>query len=323
VSDLLVSIVVPTRRRPQSLAVALRSAFAQQDVDPASIELIVVDNDAEEASRATVEALAPAAPLPVRYLAEHRPGVASARNAAMAAVRGRFVAFLDDDEEAPPHWLRALLDAQARFDADVVFGAVRGRCRHAAPGHREYLERFFSRLGPAEAGPIERPYGCGDSLIRVDALPSRQPFALTQNHVGGEDDLLFAAMKAAGRRFAWSPEAWVWEDPVPERQTLAYALRRAFAYGQGPAHSHWRRGELWGSAFWMGVGVGQTAVYGSIAVAKWVLRRPDRCQALDRAARGLGKVFWFPPFKPRFYGLPLAPAAAPAAEPLLAVTPNG
>jgi glycosyltransferase involved in cell wall biosynthesis len=321
VTGALVSIVIPTRRRPQSLAVALRSAFAQQSVDPGLIELIVVDNDAEAASRPTVEALASAAPFPVNYLSEARPGVASARNAALTRVSGRFIAFLDDDEEAPPGWLAALLEAQARFDADVVFGAVRGRCVHAAPEHRDYLERFFSRLGPAEAGLIDAPYGCGDSLIRTDALPSRQPFALTQNHIGGEDDLLFAAMKAAGRRFAWSPEAWVWEDPVPERQTLAYALRRAFAYGQGPAHSHWRRGELWGSAFWMGVGAGQTVVFGALAAAKWLLRRPDRAQALDKAARGLGKVLWFPPFKPRFYGLPLPKAAAMGPSMPAPVTP--
>ena len=303
----LVSIVIPTRRRPASLAVALRSAFAQQGVDAAAIELIVVDNDPDEVSRPTVEALAVQAPFPVLYVCEPRAGVAHARNAAVAQVRGRFIAFLDDDEEAPPHWLSALLDVQARLDADAVFGPVRGRAPDSVGAHRAYLERFFSRVGPLEACLLDAPFGCGDSLIRTAALPSPQPFALTQNHIGGEDDLLFMAMKARGARFAWAPDAWVWEDPVPERLTLAYALRRAFAYGQGPAHSHWRRSppNLPGVLFWMGVGVGQTLVYGSVALAKWILRAPDRALALDRAARGLGKVFWFPPFKPKFYGLPL------------------
>jgi glycosyltransferase involved in cell wall biosynthesis len=312
VSAPLVSIVIPTRRRPRSLAVALRSALSQEGVDPAAIELIVVDNDAEATSRTLVEALASRASFPVIYLCEPRPGVASARNAAVARVKGEFIAFLDDDEEAPSHWLAALLAAQSHFDADAVFGPVRGRAPEGT-AHRDYLERFFSRLGPSEATVLESPFGCGDSLIRKAALPSPQPFALTQNHIGGEDDLLFMAMKTAGRRFAWAPDAWVWEDPIPGRLTLAYALRRAFAYGQGPAHAHWRRSppNIPGVLYWMGVGVGQTAVYGSIAVAKWLLRRSDRAAALDRAARGLGKVFWFPPFKPRFYGLPLPAEAAP------------
>jgi hypothetical protein len=252
----------------------------------------------------------------VVYLCEPKPGVASARNAAVAQVRGQFIAFLDDDEEASPQWLAALLAVQSRFDADAVFGPVRGRAPQGTP-HREYLERFFSRIGPPQAALLDIPFGCGDSLIRKAALPSPQPFALTQNHIGGEDDLLFMAMKKAGRRFAWAPEAWVWEDPIPERLTLAYALRRAFAFGQGPAHSHWRKSppHLPGVLFWMGVGAGQTAMYGSIAAAKWLLRRPDRAIALDRAARGLGKVLWFPPFKPRFYGLPLPRASAEPGSP--------
>jgi glycosyltransferase involved in cell wall biosynthesis len=313
-SSPLVSIVVPTRRRPASLTTALRSAFAQSGVDATDIELIVVDNDPDQGSRVTVEALSAKAPFPVVYICEPTPGVASARNAAVARVRGEFIAFLDDDEEAPPHWLSALLAVQAELEADAVFGPVRGRAPDGC-AHRPYLERFFSRFGPAEAGLLDIPFGCGDSLIRKAALPSAQPFALTQNHIGGEDDLLFMAMKAAGRRFAWAPEAWVWEDPVPERLTLAYALRRAFAYGQGPAHAHWRRSppNVAGVLYWMGVGLGQTAVYGAVAVAKWLLGRPDRAEALDRAARGLGKVLWFPPFKPRFYGLPLpTPETAPS-----------
>ena len=52
----------------------------------------------------------------------------------------------------------------------------------------------------------------------------------------------------------------------------------------------------------MVIGVGQTVVYGLVAVAKWAVRAPDRAQALDRVARGLGKTLWFGPFKINFYG---------------------
>ena len=52
----------------------------------------------------------------------------------------------------------------------------------------------------------------------------------------------------------------------------------------------------------MAVGAAQTVLFGLVAAAKWVARTPDRADALDRAARGLGKLLWFPPFKPRFYG---------------------
>jgi len=45
----------------------------------------------------------------------------------IAATGGELIAFLDDDEEAPPGWLAALLAAQARYQADVAGDAVRQR----------------------------------------------------------------------------------------------------------------------------------------------------------------------------------------------------
>ncbi|MFA7262512.1 MAG: glycosyltransferase family 2 protein [Caulobacter sp.] len=300
-----VSIVIPTQRRPAGLAVALRSVLAQTGVDTASLELIVADNDQQPSARLAVESAAKTAPFPVRYIHVPQAGVANVRNGALKAASGGLIAFLDDDQEAPAGWLAALLDAASRYDADVVFGPVRARAPETVKAHRAYLERFFSREGPTAAGPMPGYFGCGDSLLRRAALPDQdQPFSLARNHIGGEDDLLFGTMQAAGARFVWAPDAWVWEDPVPDRLTLRYALARAFAYGQGPSeHCYASTPRDWtGIARWMLIGLGQTAIYGLVAAAKWAVRAPDRAQALDRAARGLGKVLWFGPFKINFYG---------------------
>ena len=231
-----VTIMIPTQRRPDGLAVAARSVFGQVGVDPATLELVIVDNDQVPSARPVAEDLAKNAPFPLIYVHEPKAGVANARNAGMAKASGDLIAFLDDDEEAPAGWLAALLAAQDRFDADVVFGPVKARAPAQIVEHRDYLERFFSREGPAEAGILDRHYGCGDSLIRRAALPDPvSPFAAERNHIGGEDDMLFGHMGAAGARFAWEPAAWVWEDPVPSRLSLSYTIARAFAYGQGPS----------------------------------------------------------------------------------------
>ncbi|MFN3522102.1 MAG: glycosyltransferase family 2 protein [Phenylobacterium sp.] len=300
-----ISIIIPTQRRPQSLRTAAGSALRQAGIDPARLELVVVDNDAVPSARPVVEEIAGAAPFPVVYVHEPQAGVANARNAAMARAGGDFIAFLDDDEEAPEGWLAALADVQARFDADVVFGPVRGRAPPGTVRHRAYLERFFSREGPDAAGVIDHYYGCGDSFIRRAALPDpRRPFSPVRNHIGGEDDLLFGQMQAAGRRFAWAPDAWVWEDPAPSRLTLRYAIARAFAYGQGPS-AHCAAADppdRLGLARWMAQGLVQAGVFGLVAAVKWALRAPDYAFALDRAARGLGKTLWWGPFKIEFYG---------------------
>ncbi len=266
---------------------------------------MVVDNDPLDSARPTVQALAVGAACPVHYVHEPRAGVANARNAGMARASGDFIAFLDDDEEAPAGWLAALLAAQTRYAADVVFGPVRARAPDSVALHRDYLERFFSRLGPAEAGVIDHYYGCGDSLLRRAALPDPvSPFAAERNQIGGEDDMLFGHMQAAGATFAWEPSAWVWEDPVPDRLTLDYTLARAFAYGQGPS-AHCAAAsppDRLGVARWMAIGVGQAVVFGAVAGLKWLTRSKDRADWLDRAARGLGKTFWWGPFKIQFYG---------------------
>lgn len=300
-----VTVMIPTQRRLGGLAVAVRSVLAQRSVDFAALEIIVVDNDQVPSAQSTVEDLAQGAACLVHYVHEPRAGVANARNAGMARASGALIAFLDDDEEAPEGWLAALLAAQARFDADVVFGPVRGRAPDSVVEHRDYLERFFSRLGPAEAGVIDHYYGCGDSLLRRAALPDPvSPFAVERNQIGGEDDMLFGQMQAAGARFAWAPDAWVWEDPAPDRLTLDYTLARAFAYGQGPS-AHCAAAsppDRIGVARWMVIGVAQAAVFGAVASLKWLTRSQDRADWLDKAARGLGKTLWWGPFKIHFYG---------------------
>ncbi len=312
---LKVSIIIPTQRRPAPLELAMRSAFNQAEVDTREIEMVVVDNDATPSARPLVELLARDAPYPVRYVHEPLSGVANARNAAMEKAEGEFIAFLDDDEEAQPRWLSALIEAQARFDADVVFGAVRGRAPASITRHRAYFERFFSRLGPPEAGLIDYAYGCGDSLIRRAAMPDpKRPFNPRGNHIGGEDDLLFAGMRRENKRMAWSPEAWVWEDPAPERLTLDYALKRAFAYGQGAPSRCDAGGDRWGVAGWMLVGLMQAAIVGPAALMQWALRRPNRADAFDRLSRALGKTFWWKPFKIQFYGLNAGERTGRAAE---------
>jgi succinoglycan biosynthesis protein ExoM len=302
---LSVSLAIATQRRPQGLALAMRSTFLQQGVPLSALELIIVDNDEAGSARATVEALAAEAPFPVRYVHEPRPGVANARNAALAATRGDLIAFLDDDEEAAPGWLAALIGAQARYGADVVFGPVQARAPERIQTHRLYLQQFFSREGPAEEGIIAHYYGCGDSLIRRAALPHpTAAFSASRNETGGEDDYLFDSMKLAGARFAWSPDALVYEDPIPERLTLGYAMARAFAYGQGPTYgcatsdpADWP-----GVARFMAVGVVQAGLFGLIAAAQWLARTPHRAFTLDRAVRGVGKVLFGGPFAIRFYG---------------------
>jgi hypothetical protein len=309
----LISVAIPTQRRLGGLATAVRSVLRQQGVDFARLELVIVDNDQMPSAKPTVDALAAEAPFPVTYVHEPAAGVANARNAVLVAAHGELIAFLDDDEEAAPGWLAALVEAQARFGADVVFGPVQARAPESVGEHRHYLLQVFSREGPAETGMIDHYYGCGDSLVRRAALPHpTEAFSADRNQTGGEDDHLFGQMHRAGARFAWSPDALVYEDPVPERLTLSYGLERAFAYGQGPTYGCATADppDWLGVVRWMAIGVGQATVFGLLAGVQWLIRAPDRAFTLDRAVRGAGKVLFGGPFAKKFYGLAAPPTAS-------------
>ncbi len=298
-----VAVIVPTLRRPESLERALRSLFTQTGVADRVSAIVVVDNDPVGSAAATVEALLPQSPWPLTYVHAPRPGVATARNAGLAATDAPLIAFLDDDEAASPGWLAALLKARETTGADAVFGPITGQAPDAAAWLKPWLERFFGREGPDRTQLIDYPFGCGNSLmVRATALPGPAPFDAGTDQAGGEDDALFAALAARGGRFGWAAAARVEEFAPAHRATLKYALARAFAYGQGPSQTAAAAKDWPGVARWMVIGAGQTAVWGMASAALTLIASPKRAEMYDRTARGVGKLFWMKGFEPRFYG---------------------
>jgi hypothetical protein len=298
-----VAVLIPTLRRPESLARALRSVFTQTGVEGRLAEILVVDNDPDASARETVERLRTNSPWPVVYVHEPRPGVATARNTGLRATSAPLIAFLDDDEEATSRWLRSLIGVLEEHQADAVFGPIAGRVPDDVTRHRAYLERFFSRTGPVVSGPVKDAYGCGNSLLqRASALPAPAPFDTNADQTGGEDDVLFSGLKARGGRFAWAADALVYEYAPAHRAHLSYALKRAFAFGQGPSQTCARKGDWAGVVRWSVIGAAQALVFGVTAAVLWTLRSPRFPTTLDRGVQGLGKLFWMRGLEPKLYG---------------------
>jgi len=298
----LISVVIPTFRRAEGVRRAVLSVL-QQDYE-GDLEIVVVDNAPEGGAEKALEGLEHER---LRLVHEPRAGVATARNAGWAAAQGGMIAFLDDDESADSRWLAHLTAARSALDAPVIFGPIRTALPESAraSAHAEYLEGFFARIGPAGDQLLNNYYGCGNSLIDRNALGlTAPPFDSSADQLGGEDDLLFAALKRQGIAFGWACSAWVSEHVAEDRANLAYALSRAFAFGQGPSQACAARTppDIAGVTFWMAAGAFQASVFGVAAAALWAVRSRRRARYMDRAVQGLGKLFWMDVFAPRLYG---------------------
>ena len=129
-SDPDVSIVIPTRDRPELVHRAIASALAQT---VQSVEVLVVDDG-------SVEPVSPPDDGRVRVIRQERPrGPCTARNVAMAAARGRWVTFLDDDDELDRHMVEVSLRAAAESDLPAPVVVLSGIDVVAADGR--LLER--------------------------------------------------------------------------------------------------------------------------------------------------------------------------------------
>ncbi|MGH8807272.1 MAG: glycosyltransferase family 2 protein [Noviherbaspirillum sp.] len=108
-ATIVVSIVVPTRNRPQLLSRCLGSLVSQR-FDAAHFEIIIVDDGPDNATRDVVAgwtAHTAACGPRITYIPSMGPhGPAAARNHGWRAARGAIVAFTDDDTIARTDWLR-------------------------------------------------------------------------------------------------------------------------------------------------------------------------------------------------------------------------
>ncbi|MGD9965049.1 MAG: glycosyltransferase family 2 protein [Hyphomonadaceae bacterium] len=292
-----VSVLIPTFRRQDSFVRAVRSVFAQQHVG--AFEVIAIDNSPEGSAIATFRQIAADAPVSFRWAHEPKPGVAQARNAAVRLAQGELVAWLDDDEEAAPHWLASLIATRRATGAQSVFGPVRARAANQT-AHAPFFESLYSRCGPSRSGISASAYGIGNSLQPRALFDEVAPFDPRADQRGGEDDALFASWAEAGAVFAWSAEASVIEHLGAERTHLRHGLKRAFAYGQGPCEAAWASRRFGALARHMCVGAAQAVSYGLASMLALASSTPRALALLDRAARGAGKVFWF--WEQRFYG---------------------
>jgi hypothetical protein len=167
-----VSVIIPTHNRRELLSMTLASVLAQSSVD---LEAIVVDDGSSDETPRFLEELDDDRVRVVRN--QPAKGVSAARNGGIAAARGDWIAFCDDDDLWAPDKLAAQLHAARETGSVWVYtGAVnidlQGRVHGGAPpvSPVELLEAL-PRWNPM-------PGGCSNVIASSEALGEAGGFDL-------------------------------------------------------------------------------------------------------------------------------------------------
>lgn len=217
-----VCVAICTCDRPEGLRRALQS-IANQTIE-ASFSVIVVDNGLRPSLDGVAGFLAR---LDLHYERVGEPGLTAVRNRALALARAtgvRYLACLDDDEEATPDWLAQHVATAEATGVDFQTGPVEP-VYAVDPPWRILRERLFCGDGTVPS--------TSNLLIRLASLPADEAdwFRPAYAATGGEDHEFLSRCMANGARHGTASQAIV-RDLVPaDRLTLRYILRRGLRDG--------------------------------------------------------------------------------------------
>lgn len=191
----LVSVVIPTRNRPDLLREALASVRAQTFAD---YEIVVVVNGPDNPQTPATLAAVNAADCVL--LRVERAGIGPALNAGVRTARGRWIAFLDDDDLWLPDKLAVQLKAADMAAAALVF------CDFSMFDATKSVPHPKLRPPPplsAKEGLtlIDYGRGCSNALVRRDAILA----------IGGFDEAIVAPDWDLWIRLSWRYQV-VWAD---------------------------------------------------------------------------------------------------------------
>lgn len=281
-----VRIAVLTYRRPDDIAAAIPRLLTEVDAAGAAgwpAELLVVDNDPQGSAR-------PLVPDGVGYVVEPEPGIAAARNRALAEAGTDLLIFIDDDERPVDGWLKLLLDAYTEYACSIVGPVVSEFDGEPDP----WILGFFDRRRLATGTPVT--VAATNNLlldlreVRRLGLTFDTEFGLS----GGSDTVFTRQFTQLGGRMVWCDEAVVYDIVPADRATRSWVLRRSLRSGSSWSASSRRIARNGGERLrWFGKDLGSGLARLGGGVARLAAGAVSGNQSLRAAgmrnlARGLG-----------------------------------
>ena len=229
---MLVSVCLCTYKR-DTLEKTLDSLEAQNLPSGCTIEVIVVDNDAEMSGKAICNGYDDRT-LDVHYYVNSERNLSSVRNSTIEHAKGELLAFIDDDEWADSRWISSLCFALEEYQADAVFGRVQVNYPEGSPDWIKQGDMFGK--DKHATGEILKKGATSNALLKACWVKNKSyRFDEAYGKSGGEDTDFFHRIYKAGGRLVFDNNAIVSETVEPHRLNMEYLKRQNVRIGQ----THW------------------------------------------------------------------------------------
>jgi len=202
----LVSVVIPTRNRPEAVCRAVASVQAQTYRE---FEIIVVIDGKDPATMSALERLGEPRLKVIAHETNQGPG--AARNTGIRAAAGHWVAFLDDDDEWLPRKLeRQVAEARLLGDGNAILTcrvhAEFGSQRMVWPARRPQAGQHVSEYLIDRPTLMSRPgYVATPTIMVRRDLALAHPFPNDGDHEDWSWLLLLCGEAGARLHFVWEP----------------------------------------------------------------------------------------------------------------------
>lgn len=230
-----ISVVICTYNRAELLLGALRT-LDQQDFPNSDYEIVVVDDGSTDHTSEAVRTAALEVPVTYRRIAH--AGRSAARNEGIAAARGDYILFVDDDILAPPDLVAEHYRGHVSHRATVIRGPIIN-----VPEYHIPLDR------PARWGDYSSAFFCTcNASVSKQGLLAAGGFDENFTEYGFEDNELGWRLKRRGWRARFRMSAIVYHyKPHRPRSHLADMIAQAQELGRSAAvyyskHPHWQVG---------------------------------------------------------------------------------
>jgi glycosyltransferase involved in cell wall biosynthesis len=225
-----IAVCICTYRRPELLQRLLEGLAAQDTDGQFTFSVVLVDNDQARSAEATVNTFRHHSPLEIKYCVEQRQSISHARNMAVQASEGDFVAFIDDDEFPTPQWLLTLFTTCRNRQVDGVLGPVKPHF-DVEPPRWVVAGKFYDRPSYPTGLVIDGKKGRTGNVLLRKAVFAAKDAVFRPEFRTGEDQDFFGRMIEKGHVFIWCHEALAYEVVPPIRWNRAFILKRALLRG--------------------------------------------------------------------------------------------